>query len=474
MATGAVVAIQDMGAAGLTCSAVEMGDKGDLGVRLNLDKVPTREENMTAYEMMLSESQERMLMALHPELEDVARAIFEKWDLDIAIVGETIAEDRFLILHGNEVKADLPLKALSGSAPEYDRPWTETPAAEPLGPVEAPMGSMEALRKLLGSPDLCSRRWIWEQYDHQVMADSVQLPGGDAAVVRVHGTNRGLAMTVDVTPRYCKANPRRGGAQAVAETWRNLTAVGAKPLAITDNLTFGNPEKPEVMGQFVACVQGIGQACEALDYPVVSGNVSLYNETDGAAILPTPAIGGVGVIEDLAQMTTLALKQADRVLVLVGPNGCWLGQTLYLREILGREAGDAPPVDLLAEKRAGDFVRRSIQGGLVAACHDLSDGGLAVAAAEMALAGGLGADLDAPPQGSEPHRWFFGEDQGRYLIETEAPEALLQAADRAGVAARIVGRTGGEALVLAGESAPLEELREIREGWLPAYMRGEA
>ncbi|WP_018632732.1 phosphoribosylformylglycinamidine synthase subunit PurL [Neomegalonema perideroedes] len=474
MATGAVVAIQDMGAAGLTCSAVEMGDKGDLGVRLDLDKVPTREAHMTAYEMMLSESQERMLMALHPELEDVARAIFEKWDLDFAIVGETIAEDRFLILHGNEVKADLPLKALSGSAPEYDRPWSETPAAEPLGPVEAPMGSMEALRKLLGSPDLCSRRWIWEQYDHQVMADSVQLPGGDAAVVRVHGTNRGLAMTVDVTPRYCKANPRRGGAQAVAETWRNLTAVGAKPLAITDNLNFGNPEKPEVMGQFVACVQGIGQACEALDYPVVSGNVSLYNETDGAAILPTPAIGGVGVIEDLAQMTTLALKQADRVLVLVGPNGCWLGQTLYLREILGREAGDAPPVDLLAEKRAGDFVRRSIQGGLVAACHDLSDGGLAVAAAEMALAGGLGADLDAPPQGSEPHRWFFGEDQGRYLIETEAPEALLQAADRAGVAARIVGRTGGEALVLAGESAPLEELREIREGWLPAYMRGEA
>ncbi|MDD2867675.1 phosphoribosylformylglycinamidine synthase subunit PurL [Neomegalonema sp.] len=474
MATGAVVAIQDMGAAGLTCSAVEMGDKGDLGVRLNLDKVPTREENMTAYEMMLSESQERMLMALHPELEDVARAIFEKWDLDFAIVGETIAEDRFLILHGNEVKADLPLKALSGSAPEYDRPWTETPPAESLGPVEAPMGSMEALRKLLGSPDLCSRRWIWEQYDHQVMADTVQIPGGDSAVVRVHGTNRGLAMTVDVTPRYCKANPRRGGAQAVAETWRNLTAVGAKPLAITDNLNFGNPEKPEVMGQFVACVQGIGQACEALDYPVVSGNVSLYNETDGAAILPTPAIGGVGVIEDLAQMTTLALKQEGRALVLVGPNGCWLGQTLYLREILGREAGDAPPVDLLAEKRAGDFVRRSIQGGLVAACHDLSDGGLAVAAAEMALAGGIGADLDAPPQGSEAHRWFFGEDQGRYLVETEAPEALLQAADRAGVTARIIGRTGGEALVLAGEAAPLEELREIREGWLPAYMRGDA
>ncbi len=475
MATGAVVAIQDMGAAGLTCSAVEMGDKGDLGVRLDLEKVPTREENMTAYEMMLSESQERMLMALHPELEDVARAIFEKWDLDFAIVGETIAEDRFLITLNGETKADLPLKALSGSAPEYDRPWIPPAAPEALGAVEAPIGHMDALLRLAASPDLCSRRWVWEQYDHTVMGDTAQIPGGDAAVVRVHGSNRGLALTTDVTPRYCRANPRRGGAQAVAETWRNLTAVGATPLAITDNLNFGNPEKPEVMGQFVSCIQGIGDACRALDYPVVSGNVSLYNETDGAPILPTPAIGGVGVIEDLSHMTTLALKGEGHALILVGETSGWLGQSLYLREIIGREAGDAPPVDLAAEKRAGDFIRSAIREGLVAACHDLSDGGLAVAAAEMALAGEIGAKIDGAPAGLEAHRWFFGEDQGRYLVETKELEAFLDAAARAGVQARQVGRTIAEkTLSLDGDSKPLAELDAAREAWLPGYMGAAA
>ncbi|BDY16246.1 phosphoribosylformylglycinamidine synthase subunit PurL [Sulfitobacter pontiacus] len=287
MATGAVISIQDMGAAGLTCSAVEMGDKGNLGVRLDLEKVPTREHAMTAYEMMLSESQERMLMVLRPELEAEAKAVFDKWDLDFAIVGETIAEDRFLIVHNGEVKADLPLKALSGNAPEYDRPYVETPAAEPLSDVPG-IDPIDGLSALISSPNYASKAWVFEQYDTMVMGDSARTPGLGSGIVRVHGTDKAIAFTSDVTPRYVKANPVEGGKQAVAEAYRNLCAVGALPLATTDNLNFGNPEKPEIMGQFVGALKGIGEAVAALDMPIVSGNVSLYNETDGKGILPTP------------------------------------------------------------------------------------------------------------------------------------------------------------------------------------------
>ena len=301
MASGAVISIQDMGAAGLTCSAVEMGDKGGLGIKLQLDDVPQRETGMTAYEMMLSESQERMLMVLKPEMEAEARAIFVKWDLDFAIVGETIPEDRFLILHGNEVKADLPLSKLSSSAPEYDRPWVPTPAAAPLGEVPA-IGAMDGLRALIGSPSYAHKAWVYEQYDSQVGADTLVTPGLPAGVVRVHGTGKALAFTSDVTPRYVKANPYQGGKQAVAEAYRNLCAVGALPLATTDNLNFGNPEKPEIMGQFVGALQGIGEACIALDMPIVSGNVSLYNETDGTGILPTPTIGAVGILRSMDEL----------------------------------------------------------------------------------------------------------------------------------------------------------------------------
>ncbi|MEM7746251.1 MAG: phosphoribosylformylglycinamidine synthase subunit PurL, partial [Pseudomonadota bacterium] len=333
MGSGAVISIQDMGAAGLTCSAVEMGDKGGLGVALELDHVPCREDAMTAYEMMLSESQERMLMVLKPEKEAEAKAIFDKWDLDFAIVGETIAEDRFLVRHGGKVKADLPLAALSGTAPEYDRPWQATPAAGKM-PALPPKDPGEAVLKLMGSPNLCSRAWVWEQYDNTVMADTVRGPGSDAAVVRVHGTKKAVAFTSDVTPRYCKANPVEGGKQAVAEAYRNLCATGARPLATTDNLNFGNPEKPEIMGQLVGCIQGIGQACRTLDMPIVSGNVSLYNETDGKAILPTPTIGAVGLLEDLGQMIHMA-PAADQILVLLGTTSGHLGQSAYAWELFG-------------------------------------------------------------------------------------------------------------------------------------------
>ncbi|MFN4191383.1 MAG: phosphoribosylformylglycinamidine synthase subunit PurL [Tabrizicola sp.] len=454
MASGAVISIQDMGAAGLTCSAVEMGDKGGLGIKLQLDDVPQRETGMTAYEMMLSESQERMLMVLRPEKEAEARAIFEKWDLDFAIVGETIPEDRFLILHGNEVKADIPLSKLSSSAPEYDRPWVPTPAAAPLGEVPQ-IGAIAGLKALIGSPSHAHKAWVFEQYDSQVGADTLVTPGLPAGVVRVHGTGKALAFTSDVTPRYVKANPVQGGRQAVAEAFRNLCAVGARPLATTDNLNFGNPEKPEIMGQFVGALQGIGEACRALDMPIVSGNVSLYNETDGAGILPTPTIGAVGLLETLDELIAGRPVEGD-LAVLVGETQGHLGQSALLAEAFGIEAGDAPPVDLAAERRHGEFVRANRKS--IRACTDLSDGGLALAAFELAEGAGLGVTLEVAGIPS-----LFGEDQARYLVaaSAEAAEALVAAGKTAGVPVAVVGRFGGESVVLGGDSAPMAELSRL-------------
>ena len=454
MASGAVISIQDMGAAGLTCSAVEMGDKGGLGIKLQLDDVPQRETGMTAYEMMLSESQERMLMVLKPEMEAEARAIFVKWDLDFAIVGETIPEDRFLILHGNVVKADIPLSKLSSSAPEYDRPWVPTPAAAPLGEVPA-IGAMDGLRALIGSPSYAHKAWVYEQYDSQVGADTLVTPGLPAGVVRVHGTGKALAFTSDVTPRYVKANPVMGGKQAVAEAFRNLCAVGALPLATTDNLNFGNPEKPEIMGQFVGALQGIGEACIALDMPIVSGNVSLYNETDGTGILPTPTIGAVGILRSMDELIA-GKPQAGDAAVLVGQTTGHLGQSALLAEAFGIEAGDAPPVDLAAERKHGDFVRAS--RGMIRACTDLSDGGLALTAFEMAEAAGLGLTLEAGETAQ-----LFGEDQARYLLAVAPADlaVLVQAAKAAGVPVASVGSFGGSAVTFGADTALLADLSRL-------------
>jgi phosphoribosylformylglycinamidine synthase II len=471
MQTGAVVAIQDMGAAGLTSSAVEMGAKGDLGIELDLDTVPCRETGMTAYEMMLSESQERMLMVLHPEKRAEAEAVFVKWGLDFAIIGKTTDTLRFVIKHGGEVKVDLPIKELGDEAPLYDRPHVESPKLQVLdaASIVPPMGTADALVKLMATPDLASKRWVWEQYDHLILGNSVRRPGGDAALVRIGDGPKGLALTTDVTQRYCEADPYEGGKQAVAEAWRNITATGALPRAATDNLNFGNPEKPEVMGQFVGCVRGIGEACRALDFPIVSGNVSLYNESAGRGILPTPSIGGVGVIADVAASASLAFAGAGETILLIGETMGWLGQSLYLREICGREEGAPPPVDLGAEKAHGDFVRDLIAGKRVTAVHDVSDGGLAVALAEMALAGKVGATISV----SEPaHGWLFGEDQGRYIVTAslEQAETILVRAAAAGLPCRRIGTTGGEALVLGDAAASLSALGTAHEGWLPAYM----
>jgi len=536
MASGAVIAIQDMGAAGLTCSAVEMGAKGDLGIRLDLDKVPVREERMSAYEMMLSESQERMLMVLKPDLRDTAEAIFRKWGLDFAIVGETTDDLRFRVFHQGEEVANLPIKDLGDQAPEYDRPWVvpplpaalpqAEPAAEPddemldlvsrvldgdsaagarmaaltengrhitrpwlgdrapaAGFAGDPFDPADALLALLGSPDLSSRRWVWEQYDTLIQGNSLQRPGGDAGVVRIDThPSKALAFSSDVNPRYCQADPFEGGKQAVAECWRNLTATGALPLAATDNLNFGNPERPEIMGQLVQAIKGIGEACRALDFPIVSGNVSLYNETSGKAILPTPTIAGVGLIDDWAKMATIGFKKRGRAVLLVGSrkdfaNG-HLGQSAYLRTVFASADGTPPPVDLAAERRVGDFVRALIRRGTASAVHDVSDGGVAVAFAEMAMAGGIGgtlpgpADVDAIP-------FFFGEDQGRYLVEVdldpqgEEITALWNEATSLDIFAPWVGTTGGDSLTLGeGRAVPLADLAAAHEGWFPKFMDG--
>ncbi|MBC2776942.1 phosphoribosylformylglycinamidine synthase subunit PurL [Parasphingopyxis marina] len=474
MASDAIVAIQDMGAAGLTSSSVEMATNGEVGIILDMDKVPCREEGMTPYEMMLSESQERMLMVLKPGRENMARAIFEKWELDFAVIGEVTDTRHMVLTFGGETVCDIPLGPLAADAPNYDRPHVPTQPSAPLADIPESGDIGADLLTLMASPDLASRRWIWEQYDHTVMADTIQRPGGDAAVIRVHGTSKGLAISTDCTPRYCKADPVEGGKQAIAECYRNLTAVGAKPLATTDCMNFGNPEKPEIMGQFVGCIEGMAQACLALNMPIVSGNVSLYNETtdaDGKAtpVLPTPAIGGIGLLDDIDLMTTIAFKAEGEAIVIIGHSAGHVGQSLWLRECHGREEGPPPPVDLDIEKRHGDFVRALVADGAVTAVHDVSDGGALVALAEMALAGDIGAELTLP-DAPNPAAILFGEDQGRYVVTTRDPEALVARAKDAGIFVAPVGATVGDALSLPGATVSLADLRTANDSFFTELM----
>ncbi len=475
MQTDCIIGIQDMGAAGLTSSSFEMASKGGVGVELDLDKIPQREADMTAYEMMLSESQERMLMVLRPGTEAKAQAIFKKWELDFSVCGHLTDSGHMVLKHHGEVVADLPIDPLALASPEYDRPWVATAKPRPLDLATSPEPDdlLASLLQMMGSPALASKRWIWEQYDHMVMGDTLGhgRPGGDAALVRVHGTKKALAMTSDCTPRYCYADPVEGGRQVVAETWRNITATGATPLAITDNMNFGNPEKPEIMGQFVGCCEGMSEACLALDYPVVSGNVSLYNETNGQGIHPTPTIGGVGLIADASKSVGIGFTDADLAIVLIGDSKGHLGCSLYLELVENREEGAPPPVDLSAERKNGDFVRSQILSGSVAACHDLSDGGLLVALAEMALAGHRGAKLTPPALAIPIHAWAFGEDQSRYLVTTINPEQLIAEARSKGVSASQLGRTTGTDIEITGHgSLAVETIRQAHEAWMPAFM----
>jgi phosphoribosylformylglycinamidine synthase II len=483
MASDAIVAIQDMGAAGLTSSSVEMASKGGVGIELDMDAVPCRETGMTPYEMMLSESQERMLMVLKPGREAEAEAIFRKWELDFAVIGRITDTGRLVLRWRGETAANIPLAPLGDDAPCYDRPWVPTPKRAPLDYVPDSVDIAADLKRLMASPDLASRRWIWEQYDHMVGADTVQRPGGDAAVVRVHGTAKALAITTDCTPRYCFADPVEGGKQAIAEAWRNLTAVGAKPLAATDCMNFANPQRPEIMGQFVGCIEGMAEACTALEMPIVSGNVSLYNESKatggGSAILPTPAIGAVGLLDDWRNAMTIAFKAFGDLVLVVGERKGELGQSLWLREIHGLEEGPPPPVDLAAERRTGDFVREAIRAGQITACHDVSDGGIAVTVAEMALAGNLGILIDKP-QPFSCARSFFAEEQGVYVVTVSdwALVDFLAAADKAGVAVEPLGRTIRNRIIFERPDRDcaigLDELRAAHEGFFPKLMDATA
>ncbi len=474
MASDAIVAIQDMGAAGLTSSSVEMATNGKAGIILNMDMVPCREEGMTPYEMMLSESQERMLMVLKPGREDFAKAIFDKWELDFAVIGEVTDTGHMVLTFKGEVVCDIPLGPLAEDAPLYDRPaaskeeyktWANV---KPLGEIPESTDIGADLLKLMACPDLASRAWIWQQYDSQVGGDTAQFSGGDAAVVRIHGTNRALAMSTDCTPRYCYADPYEGGKQAVAETYRNICAVGAKPLAITNCLNFANPQRPEIMAQIVGCLEGMGDACRALDYPIVSGNVSLYNESKatggGSAILPTPAIGGVGVLEDVRKMATIGFKAEGNAIFVIGDNNGHLGQSLWLRELHGREDGDAPVVDLAAEKAHAEFVRKLIDEGKVNAVHDIADGGLLVALTEMALASGKGCVLEEIGD----HFTAFGEDQARYIV-TSAVADTIQAA---GLRMTRIGAVSGMSVKGPGFDVPLTDLRAAHESFFKNWMEG--
>lgn len=458
----AIIAIQDMGAAGLTSSSIEMAGKGGTGIEMDLDRVPKREFGMSAYEIMLSESQERMLMVLKPEKEDFARAIFEKWGLAFAVVGKVTDTGRMVLKREGQVVADMPIDPLSDEAPIYDRPHIPTKKREPFdnASIDLKRDILADLKTLLATPDLCSKRWIYEQYDHMVMGDTVVRPGGDASVVRVHGTNKALAMTSDCTPRYCFADPVEGGKQAVVETYRNITATGGLPLAITNCLNFGNPEKPDIMGQIVGCLDGMSQACKALDYPIVSGNASLYNETNGKGILPTPSIGGVGVIKDVTKHTTIAFKNEGDDIYLIGETKGHLGQSIYLREIFKKEEGTPPTVDLALEKKTGDYVRKLIDDKKITACHDLSDGGLIVAIAEMAMASGKGAELSATGDAA----FWYGEDQARYIVTAPAGTKIDGTK---------IGVVKSDAIKLDGKSVAVSALREAHESFLPKYMAGE-
>ena len=493
MATDAIVAIQDMGAAGLTSSSVEMASKGGAGIRLDMNQVPCRETGMTPYEMMLSESQERMLMVLKPGREGEAETIFRKWELDFAVIGEVTDTGRMELVWNDETVADIPLGPLADEAPLYERPhmsqdeykaWAKV---APLGDIPESTDIAADLLKLMASPNIASRRWVWEQYDSQVGADTVQT-GGDAAVVRVHGSNKALAMTTDCTPRYCYADPVDGGKQAVAEAYRNLCAVGAMPLAITNCLNFGNPQRPEIMAQIVGCLQGMSEACVALDMPIISGNVSLYNESKatggGSAILPTPAIGGVGLLDDWEKSATIGFKANGHHLWLIGGDKieAHVGQSLWMRELFDKQDGPPPAVDLIKERKAGEIIRQAIAEGSVTAVHDVADGGLLVSIAEMALAGGMGAVVDPnwSVDGSLAAQ-MFGEDQGRYVVAVADPKdyRVIERAKQAGLATAWLGVCGGEDLVVGDgvtnfAEISLEDLRAAHEGFFPKLMGADA
>jgi len=420
MADDSIISIQDMGAAGLTSSSIEMASKGKLGIELNLNKVPCREEKMTPYEIMLSESQERMLIILENGKENKAKKIFDKWNLDFAIIGKTTNSEKIELFFNNKSVANIPINFLAENAPVYDRKWKNTKLPQKLKINKDDFKSLnlnDCLKKILKHPNISNKQWIWDQYDQTVMGDTIQKPGGDAGVVRVHGTNKAVAAAVDSSATYCFAHPLTGGKQIVCESWRNLISVGAKPIAITNCLNFGNPEKEKNMGEFVECVEGITEASKYLDFPVVSGNVSFYNETKDKGIKPTPTIGGVGLIKDYKKMISMDFKKEGNLVLILGKTEGHLDQSVFAKEILTEKKGPPPSINLFNEKNIGETILKLIDQNLIDACHDVSLGGILIAISKMCIKGKKGIKINPIKGLINKFEYFFGEDQGRYVIE---------------------------------------------------------
>ncbi|MDB0036540.1 phosphoribosylformylglycinamidine synthase subunit PurL [Pelagibacteraceae bacterium] len=473
MKTDTIVSIQDMGAAGLTSSSVEMASKGKLGIEIDLNKVPCREENMKPFELMLSESQERMLIVLKEGKEKEAEKIFKKWDLDFSVIGK-MTDSKNLVLHfKDEIVCYIPITSLADEAPKYNREWESTPLPQEID-MDQKLKDLDiktCLKQLLSHENQANKTWVWEQYDHMVMGDTIQKPGGDAAVVRVHGTNKALAASVDCTPRYCLAHPFTGGMQAVCETYRNLSAVGAEPRAITNCLNFGNPEKKEIMGQFVDVIKGIKEACTELDYPVISGNVSLYNETNGVGIKPTPTIGGVGLIQDVNNTMTYGLKSSDSLLIVVGETKGHIHQSALCHDILYLKKGPPPTINLQEEKKNSFFIRDLIEKKITQSVHDVSDGGIALAIAEMCMAGTIGAKISTNLTGPERVKYLFGEDQARYIIEIKKEDlnSLVQMAKEQEISMTQLGSTNLEQFAIDEIKISVDEMIKLNNNWFYNY-----
>ena len=476
MKDDSIISIQDMGAAGLTSSSVEMASKGNLGIEINLNKIPCREDKMTPYEMMLSESQERMLLILNSEKVENAKKIFIKWGLDFSVIGKTTNTKNLVLNFDGEEVANLPVNSLSNNVPIYDRKWKKnvTSIKKNLQIDFKSFKILESLKKILMSPNNAEKSWVWEQYDHTVMGDTIQKPGGDSAVIRIHGKNKGIAITVDSSAHYCLANPVAGGKQIVSEAWRNLISVGASPIAITNCLNFGNPEKDKIMGQFVECIDGISQACTYLDFPVVSGNVSFYNETQNKAILPTPTIGGVGLLKNLNTMMTKDIKEVGSYILVIGKTLGHLYQSEFLREVVGIKDGPPPEVNLFNEKNNGLLVQALISKKLLNSVHDISTGGILIALSEMCISGNIGVKIKIPNDKISPHEYLFGEDQSRYLIEVNEKNKneVYKILEKNSIFYEMLGKTQKDSLVLDKEfNIKLNDLNKLNFFWFKNYFK---
>ena len=476
MAGDSIIAIQDMGAAGLTSSSIEMASKGNLGIEINLNKVPCREANMSPYEIMLSESQERMLIVLENGKEEMAKKIFDKWNLDFAVIGQTTKSKKIELYFNEEKVADIPVNTLVENSPMYDRKWKKAKLPKKIKVEKEQFKTLKiknVLNKILSNPNVCSKEWIWQQYDHTVMGDTIQKPGGDAGVVRVHGTNKAVAASVDSSAVYCWAHPLSGGKQIVCESWRNLISVGAKPIAITNCLNFGSPENEENMGEFVECVQGLGEASAYLEFPVVSGNVSFYNQTKDIGIKPTPAIGGVGLIKDYQNMVTMDLKEADNILLVIGKTEGHLDQSLFARDILNEKNGPPPEINLFNEKNNGETILKLIDKKFIKSAHDVSLGGIITALSKMCIKGQKGATLKKSNYLINQFEYLFGEDQGRYIIEISKDdlENATKILQENSVHFDELGSVNDDSLIIDDKTkVSIDDLIKSHTNWLTNYM----